>query len=146
MRNGEPGMFIGLSTLRNGYMQMQWSRVQMFLVFNTVVLPIVFGTDQSEAVKLVISIVGVASHVLLLNAVLRANGWTNLIDRTLVQLENLDKESEDGVRVSFFSSADFQKARKSWFASRLVFGTIGIAVIVLWIEESIRHGLLFFMI
>ncbi|OGZ43559.1 MAG: hypothetical protein A3J55_01445 [Candidatus Ryanbacteria bacterium RIFCSPHIGHO2_02_FULL_45_17b] len=66
-------MFIGLSTLRNGYMQMQWSRVQMFLVFNTIALPIVLGTGQPEVVKFFISLVAVPIHLLLLNAVLRAN-------------------------------------------------------------------------
>jgi len=145
MRNGEPSMYIGLSGIRNGYMQMQWSRVQMCLVFNTMVLPVVIGTDQPEVIKFVISFVGILIHLLLLNAVLRANGWIKLLDRTLIQLELLDRESEEGARVSFFSSPDFEETRNSRFSSRIIFGLIGIVVIIVWIEETTRHGLLFFM-
>ena len=139
MRDGEPSMFIGLATLRNGYMQMQWSRVQMFLLFNTVALPLVFGSGQTEIVKFVISGVGVLIHILLLNAVMRANDWIAFFDEKLFQFEQLDQDDQNSTRVFVFSDPRFSKKRSSLFASRRLF-----ALIVIWTREVIRHYLLLF--
>src|SRR3989344_8411660 len=137
MCDGEPSMFIGLATLRNGYMQMQWSRVQMFLLFNTVALPLVFGSGQTEIVKFVISGVGVLIHILLLNAVMRANDWIAFFDEKLFQFEQLDQDDQNSTRVFVFSDPRFSKKRSSLFASRRLF-----ALIVIWTREAIRHYLL----
>ena len=139
MRDGEPSMFIGLATLRNGYMQMQWSRVQMFLLFNTVALPLVFGSGQTEIVKFVISGVGILTHLLLLNAVMRANDWIAFFDEKLFQFEQLDQDDQNSTRVFVFSDPRFSKKRSSLFASRRLF-----ALIVIWTREVIRHYLLLF--
>jgi len=144
MRDGEPSMFIGLATLRNGYMQMQWSRVQMFLLFNTVALPLVFGSGQTEIVKFVISGVGILTHLLLLNAVMRANSWIKFLDGKLFQLEQLDQDDQNGARVFIFSDPQFSEKRNSLVASRVIFSIIGIGAIVLWIREMIQHYILLF--
>jgi hypothetical protein len=147
MRDGEPQIYTSLATLRNGYMQTQWGRVQMFLVFNTIALPLVFGvvqTKQPELVRFVISVVGSCMHVVLLNATLRADNWIKYLDQQLVALERLDQEDPNGVRVLPFSNPDFGEIRHSWFASRRLFGVIGLAVATLWIEEAVRHSYLLF--
>jgi hypothetical protein len=58
MQNAEPNLYGGLATIRNGDMQMQWSRAQMYLVFNTVALPLIFASETDENVKFVLGIVG----------------------------------------------------------------------------------------
>lgn len=63
MRDGEPNMYTALSTLRNGQTQLQWSRIQMLLVFNMVAMPITTGGSQSEPAKLVLSMVGMIAHL-----------------------------------------------------------------------------------
>ncbi len=147
MRDGEPQIYTSLATLRNGYMQTQWSRVQMFLVFNTIALPLVFGivqTTQPELVRFVISLVGACMHLVLLNATLRADNWIKYLDDRMTELEQLDREDQNGVRVFVFSHQDFTTMRHSWFASRRLFGIIGLAVAVTWLEESVRHGYILF--
>lgn len=144
MRNGEPSMYIGLSGIRNGYMQMQWNRVQMFLLFNTVALPLVFGTGQPEVVKFVTSLVGVLIHLLLLNAVRRANGWIIFLDKKLIHLEQLDQDDPNGARIFVFSDPDFAAMRNRWFASRRIFALISTALVVIWIHRTIHYSLLLF--
>ncbi len=144
MRDGEPSMYIGLATLRNGYMQMQWSRVQMFLLFNTVALPVVFGSGQAEIVKFVISVIGALVHALLLNAVMRASGWIKLLDGKLFLLEQLDQDDQNSIRVFIFSDPQFSEKRSSLLASRIIFSIIGIGTTVLWIWETIQHRSILF--
>jgi len=107
-------------------------------------LPLVFGSGQIEAVKFVISLIGALVHVLLLNAVIRANGWIRILDEKLFQLEQLDKDDPNGIRVFVFSDPDFAKKRNSLLASRVIFSIIGFGVIILWIEEVVRHYRLFY--
>jgi len=143
MRDGEPSMYIGLATLRNGYMQMQWSRVQMFLLFNTVALPLVFGSGQAEIMKAAISAIGTLVHILLLNAVIRANGWIEFLDAKLTQLEQLDQDDQNGARVFVFSDPSFAEKRNGLLASRKLFMFIGLGTTILWIEKTIQHYILF---
>jgi hypothetical protein len=55
MHNSEPNIYGGLCTIRNGYMQMQWSRAQMYLVSHTIALPVMFNANMDEEVKFVLS-------------------------------------------------------------------------------------------
>lgn len=137
MRDGEPNMYTALATMRNGYMQMQWSRVQMFLVFNTVALPIVFGTGQNPNVKFLVSLVAVGMHVLMLMATYRAELWIQFIDNRLSTLEKQDWDSDQGVRVRVFSHTRFEEQRNSAFASRKIFGWLGLAVMLLWVWQAL---------
>ena len=116
----------------------------MFLLFNTVALPLVFGSGQTEIVKFVISGVGILTHLLLLNAVMRANSWIKFLDGKLFQLEQLDQDDQNGARVFIFSDPQFSEKRNSLVASRVIFSIIGIGAIVLWIREMIQHYILLF--
>lgn len=143
MRNGEPNVYGTLGIIYNGYVTQQWSRVQMFLVFNTIALPIVLGTGQTEAAKLAISLVGFVMHVILLVATWRANGWIKLYASRLAELENLDYDNIDDVntvRVRFFSSQAFRRRRRSWGASRWLFGAAALLLTAVWLYESIALG------
>jgi hypothetical protein len=142
MRDGEPNMYTALATMRNGYMQMQWSRVQMFLVFNTVALPLVFGTGQNDIVKLFVSTVGVGMHVLLLMATGRAEMWISYIDTRLSALERLDWDNVNAVRVRVFSHVDFEAKRAGAFASRKIFGSLGATVMIVWLWQAIHFALI----
>lgn len=140
MRDGEPNMYTALATMRNGYMQMQWSRVQMFIVFNTVALPLVFGTGQSSAVKFLIAMVAVGMHVLMLGATYRAELWIKHIDSRLASLEKLDWADQQGVRVRVFAHVEFGEQRNSTFASRKVFGWLGVSIMILWLWQVIQFA------
>lgn len=144
MRDGEPQIYTSLATLRNGYMQTQWQRVQMFLVFNTVALPLVFGTTQLDQVKLFVSAVGLGMHGVILQATLRADNWIKFLDERMVELEGFDQEDPNAVRVKVFSHVDFAGKRHSMFASRRIFGLFGLLVSAIWIWETIHYMRLIF--
>lgn len=139
MRDGEPQIYTSLTTLRNGYMQTQWQRVQMFLVFNTVALPLIFGTTQPDQVKMFVSLVGLGMHVVILQATLRADSWIKYLDERLVEFEQLDGEDPNSVRVKVFSHPDFDEKRHSWLASRRIFGIFGLLISAIWIWQTIRY-------
>ncbi len=139
MRDGEPQIYTSLATMRNGYMITQWQRVQMFLVFNTVALPLVFGTTQTEGVKFLISMVGMFIHGILLQATLRADNWIKYLDARMIELEALDADDANAVRVKVFSHPDFATKRHSWLASRRFFGFFGLFVTSVWVWQFVLH-------
>lgn len=142
MRNGEPNIYAALATLRNGYMQMQWGRVQMFLVFNMIAFPLVFGEGQLDRVKLIISIVGASGHLFLLQATLRADGWIKFLDARMRELERLDEGDPNSSRVPVFNHRTFSSIRGSWFASRRAFAIGGIIVGGIWVWQTFRYALI----
>lgn len=144
MRDGEPNIYIALATIRNGYIQLQWSRVQSYLVFNIVALPLVFGTGQVENVKFILCLIGIVFHTFIPLAVLRGERWTRYWNKKMAELERLDQQAanKSGSRVLVFSDPRFEAMRTSRIASRKIFAPIAIALEVIWIEEAVRHGLL----
>lgn len=139
MRDGEPQVYTALATLRNGYMQTQWARVQMFLVFNTVALPLVFGINSPDQVKMFISFVGFGMHGVILQSTLRADSWIKYLDARMIELEQLDQKGAHSIRVLVFSHADFARKRHSWVASRRTFGLFGLAISVIWVLQSLHY-------
>ncbi|RJQ36705.1 hypothetical protein C4552_02315 [Candidatus Parcubacteria bacterium] len=112
----------------------------MFLVFNTVALPIVFGTGQPEWVKFVISLVGLFVHLLILSATGRANNWIAFFDARLAALEEIDQDGSDSARVKIFSDPEFEERRSRALASRRLFSGIGIFVALVWLVRAIYHA------
>lgn len=139
MKNGEPSVYGGLTILRNGYAQQQWSGIQMFLAFNIIAVPLVFGMGQTELAKVVISSIGFAMHVVILGATRRASTWIAYFDRRLAKLEELDQESADGMRVMVFTDSGFLRRRASPVASRWLFGVVGIFLAVGWLVLSLAQ-------
>jgi hypothetical protein len=137
MRDGEPNIYGAIATLRNGYLQGQWQRVQMFLVFNTVAIPIVLATATSDKIRLALSSAAVLAHLAIMQGTLRADSWLEFFDSRLIELENLDAEDPNGVRVRVFSHPDFSPRRRTWFASRWLFGYLGIVAFIFWIWQLI---------
>ena len=140
MRDGEPQIYTALATMRNGYMQSQWSRVQMFLAFNTIAFPFVFSSQQSEDVKFFLSLAGIFVHLILLQGTLRADMWISKIDAKMQSIEELDAGEDVGTRVVFFTDQEFTRMRGSIFASRRIFWSVGIVVLVTWVLQTISHS------
>lgn len=139
-------MYMAVAVLRNGQTQLQWSRIQIFLVFNTVALPVVLGTGQPTAVKFALSAVGLAIHLVLLVAALRGNAWLTYWDERMAELERVDQEQEtmDAPRVPVFSDTGFREKRHSRVASRWFFGPFGIIALIFWLEEVVRYCIFYF--
>src|SRR5580692_1912246 len=133
MRNGEPNVYSGLATIRNGYMQMQWSLTQMYLVFNTVALPVVFGERTETNVRLIVAIAGLVVSTSIPLAVARGERWMRFFNEKMAKLELLDKSDGNGNRVSVFSDPDFEVIRNSRLAPRRIFGPILVLVSFVWL-------------
>ena len=130
MRNGEPNIYVALATLRGVQTRVQWSRIQMAAVFNTIALPLVFGLDQPELTRFVISVAGFALHVAFLVAARRGDRWVAYWDARMVELERLDQKerSKSVTRVAVFSRPAFKIMRGTGLTSRRIFGFIGIVI------------------
>ena len=139
MRDGEPNIYGALVAMHNMYLQGQWQRVQMFLVFNTIAIPLVLATTTSDKIKLIIDAAAVIVHLAIMQATLRADGWLKFFDARLVELEGLDADDTGGVRVRVFSHPDFTLRRRTRFASRKSFGFIGIATLLFWIWQFVSQ-------
>ena len=139
MRDGEPNIYGAITIMRNGYSQGQWQRVQMFLVFNTIAIPLVLATATPDKIRLVIDVAAVIVHLAIMQATLRADTWLEFFDARMVELENLDADDVAGVRVRVFSHPDFTPRRRTWLASRKSFGLIGILTLLFWIWQSISQ-------
>lgn len=137
MRDGEPQIYTSLATMRNGYMVTQWQRVQMFLVFNTVAIPLVLGSTANEEIKLFVSVAGMLVHWVVLHGTLRADNWIKYLDARMIELEGLDITNDASVRVQVFSHPDFTARRHSWLASRRFFGLVGLSAFVFWIWQFV---------
>lgn len=124
-------------------MQTQWNRIQMFLVFNSIALPIAFGITPNmvvtNTVKMYVSIMAFCLHVVLINGTLRADRWIKYIDEKLKLLEIIEENELNAIRVKIFSDEKFWLMRKSKFASRRLFGAVGLAVMILWLVLSMRY-------
>jgi hypothetical protein len=146
MRDGEPQIYTALATLRNGQTQLQWNRVQMFLVFNTIAIPLVMGTGQSAGVKFALSFIGLIGHFAIFVAAVRGDGWIDHWDGKMAELERLDQEEGNvlGSRVRIFDNMDFETRRRRGVTSRRIFGPIGIAFMLFWLGQSVFHGTLFY--
>jgi hypothetical protein len=141
MQNAEPNMYGALATIRNGYMQMQWSRAQMYLVFNTIALPLIFASDTEANVKLVLGIVGMWVTIFIPIAIYRGNVWSKFFNEKMAQLELLDEDGDKATRVLVFSDPRFISIASKRFASRKLFVPLAIVLTSIWLEETVRHGL-----
>lgn len=143
MQAGEPQVYTALATLRNGYMQSQWGRVQMFLIFNTISLPIGFSLDGritlSSMQHCVLGVIAIIFHVVMLNGTDRANRWIKFFDSRMADLECLDGEGDRATRVRVASHHDFQKIRNKRLASRKTFAFLCSMIVLLWILDLVYY-------
>lgn len=137
MRDGEPNMYAGLCAARNTTIQVLWSGMQAFLVFNAVAVPIAFGAIQEENVKLLISIFGFFMHLGLTIKVWYSTRLLKFWDNTLTALEELDQDSDSGTRVPVFSNVNFRKHRE-WPRLQAYYIPFAIGMMG-WAYEAITH-------
>lgn len=138
MQNGEPNVYTGIANIRNGYMQMQWSRTQMYLVFNTVALPTVLGSTNS-ATKAILACAGLVVSTCIPIAVARGNQWMEYFSKKLSAMEILESGcpgDDTRIRVPVFSDPEFERIRGGKFASRKVFLPLAVFVDCIWLFQA----------
>ncbi len=102
MQNGEPNIYSGLATLRNGESTLRWQRAGMFLAFNVVAWPIEFDPTFSGEFHFVLSIVGFVLSMAWITLNARAQSMMQFWDTKLSELELLDTGTNEA-RVKVFS-------------------------------------------
>jgi|GEM_PF-996456 len=138
MRDGEPNMYAGIATLRNGQTQLQWGRMQMLVVFNTIAIPLVLGTQQDSVVKFAICSIGFIGHFAMFVSGVRGNRWIKFFDSKLAEFEKLHAEKDSASRVQIFSSPEFAEIRNNaGVTSRKVFTLLGVILGLLWASATI---------
>jgi hypothetical protein len=132
-------MYTGLCTSRASTIQLVWSAMQAFLVFNAIAIPIVFGSAQQEIVKFIIALVGFFAHVGFSLAAWYLTRLLWLWDQALRNLEQLDQGTDAAPRVAVFSHPDFARhqERRPLIAFLFPFG----AGVALWFAASAAHYL-----
>jgi hypothetical protein len=147
VRGGEPQVYVALAGIRNAYLQVQWVRVQMLVVFNSITIPLVFGLGPkfagSEVAAIVISLAAFYFHFYIRTAVKMTVNWVDFFDARLKDLENLDSGSDAGVRVQVFTHPDFALKRSSPFTNARLLDILLAALMLFWFGELIYHVYLF---
>jgi hypothetical protein len=141
LRNSEPNMYGALATIRNGYMQMQWSRVQMYLVFNTVALPLVFHTETEPTTRLIVGVVGIIVTIFMPIALVRGNYWSKYFSNKMAELEALDPEDDRCPRVTVFNDDQYRSFKKKRYATRKLFAPVAVILLAIWIWVTTRQGM-----
>jgi hypothetical protein len=108
MRNFEPNLYGALVSVRNVYVQTQWTQAQIAVVLHTVALPVVFIPTTDPATKLVVSVVGLIVTFIGFFAITDVVNRINFIDCRLADMERLDTNSEDASRVLVFANNKYK--------------------------------------
>jgi hypothetical protein len=144
--NGEQSMYTAVAILRNGQMLLQWVFVQMFLAFNAIGIPFAFGDgqDHTTAAKLAFSMMGIVIHLVFAVAIRRGDDLMQEWDGELADLEGLDGEGSDVVRVRVFSRPGFSLIRDARSIPVEIFTPVCVAFVIVWGGISIYHSSAFF--
>jgi hypothetical protein len=140
LQNSEPNIYGALATIRNGYMQMQWSRVQMYLVFNTLALPLVFRPETEPNTALIVGIVGVIVSLFIPVAIYRGNWWSKYFSNKMAELEALDSKDEKCPRVTVFNNDVYRSFSKKRYSSRKMFAPVAVILLAMWIWVTARQA------
>jgi hypothetical protein len=111
--------------------------MQAFLAFNAIAIPLVFGGQQMEGAKSLISAVGFLLHVGLTSAVVRSTELLKYWDESLRKLEQIDEDLESASRVPVFSGADFRR-HQEWVRLQIYILPFG-SGILLWFYATLSH-------
>jgi hypothetical protein len=143
VRNSEQSVYNSLMAYRNARIQIEWSQMQMFLVFHTIALPLIFAQNTDINVRFSISIVGLWVETGLFISIINSQNAIKFANKKLQELELLDQNEDNNMRIKVFTDPWFNKKRTknrlTFSRSLFYFGAVVINLI--WSEEAIRHGL-----
>lgn len=142
MRDGEPNIYGGIMSLLAGHETGLRTYATAFLTFNVIAFPIVFASNQPEAVKVGLSVIGMLVHPTLVALSLRELRWVRTLRRRLGRLEELDQGTDSAIRERLFSDPNiiqFPQKLNLGVQSILLFGLLSI---LLWAKVAFEHYLL----
>lgn len=139
VRDGEPNMYGGIASLLAGHETGLRTYATAFLTFNVIAFPVVFGSNQPEAVKLGVSIIGAVVHPTLLNLALRELRWVRTLRQRLHRLELLDQGDASGVRERLFSDLNIVRPVGRTNVGVLAVLILGLAAMLFWSREAFVH-------
>jgi hypothetical protein len=122
-------------------MQMQWSRVQMYLVFNTLALPLVFRPETESNTRLIVGIVGVIVSLFIPIAIFRGNWWSKYFSNKMAELESLDPNDGKCPRVAVFNDDQYRSFSKKRYSSRKLFAPVAVILLAIWIWVTVRQAM-----
>jgi hypothetical protein len=85
VQNGEPQIYTSLATLRDAQIQLQWSFFQLFFIFNSAALSVMFGSGIDVTLKVVLVWTGLLAQFGFCFASWRAINWLEFYDGKISQ-------------------------------------------------------------
>jgi len=113
--------------------------MQIFLIFNSIALPVLTRPELDIKAKTIISIVGLALSMVWFLVTIRAEQWIHFWNGAMRRLELLDfdrrRQDTDAPRVAVFSSLGFRTLSEEWVTvHRILLGVTFVAMAVwLWL-------------
>ena len=132
MRNSESSIYTSIVNTKNSYRQATIAAGQIFTVFHTVTVPIMFGSYFKPDVKTGIAIVGTFVSAAFLFWMSKQFRRSRYLYEKLAELEALDEGLEDAPRVVVFNTNRFKSSINRKFSLE-TFSLISICIcIILW--------------
>lgn len=130
-------MYSSCATMQSGLRAALWNAAQMYLVFQTVALPLVFNPGTDTVVKFVICLGGIAVSVTI---PIVARRWTIRMQFFIKKLAEIEETHDSTSKILVFASPDYEFMRTFIVpvSTMMRIGIIG--VLFFWLEEAIRNG------
>lgn len=136
MRNEEPSMYGAIATLRNGEATLRWTSMQIFLLFNSVAIPLLTRPEFDSRAKIALSAVGAALSIIWFLVTIRAQQWMMFWNESMRRLEVLDVNHTDPPasqpRVLVFSSRWFAEISREWITFHLILHGMTVVAMFVW--------------
>ena len=136
MRIDEPNMYGAIATIRNGEATLRWTRMQVFLFFNSFAIPILSRQELDIGTKFSISAVGFAMTLIWFLVTVRAQQLMKFWDNSLRRLELIDFNQTDPQksqpRLLIFSSRQYQILSNEWVSFHFVLQGIPAVATLVW--------------
>jgi hypothetical protein len=136
MRGEEPNMYGAIATIRNGEATLRWTRMQVFLFFNSIAIPVLTRTELGEGGKLALSAVGLAMCLIWFMVTMRAQELLDFWDESMRLLELVDINQQDPKksqpRVLVFSSRRYRLLNDEWMSFHFILYGITVVAMFVW--------------
>jgi hypothetical protein len=143
--DSRPNLYGAIATLQSGLRANTWSVAQMYLVFQTVALPLVFSPDTNIITKFIISLGGFGVSILLPMVIFRWIRRVLFLSGKLTEIEqSCNDRFENGFNVKVFSSMEYRSMSRKLSLLHVISAFGAIIMILLWTQQAIRHGYIAF--
>ncbi len=112
----------------------------MYLVFNTLALPLVFRAETDATTRLIVGIVGIIVSLFIPLAIYRGNWWSKYFSNKMAELESLDQGNDKRPRVTVFDDDRYKSFSRKRYSSRRLFAPVAVILLSIWIWVTLGQA------